>query len=494
MSRSAAEQRNHQRSVRRKALSTRLTGFALGALLLATSSVVSAPALLRLPFVRLSAADVSLRPTHHAARDSAVRQMTHADLPAPPLLQGSATPGPSSLIEDDPESWRQAGPGPERVGKTLRSHQVRVDAQGRLSGRLRTFDRDAGELRPVADAEVLFLKTGQVVALGVSDDAGTFEIEGLTSGTHAVLVRSSAAVLAYSLHVLSDVDAVSPPEVPAAVGVLSLDSLAVPQEDTRAVLAWIDSTFVGSREPVRRLRELPTKRPAQPGPNRAAGTAFFHHQVRLQSDGRLIGRIRRLHPETGQTIEVHAALVAVFKHGEVIETVRTDELGCFAMPGVQPGRYSLVVTTPGEEAGSPDAGMDPDLLVSTAGKGGANAGFAALGIDVLPPERAPRLLDPLDEADGPTEDLEIDVALIDAHGVLQHVLMEASESTNSLGGGSSPSGASGVRTPCTSAPTTPAGSPPQSFVGTLNGPVGPLAFPVIDEDGSDNNPVCPSAP
>jgi len=81
--------------------------------------------------------------------------------------------------------------------------------------------------------------------------------------------------------------------------------------------------------------------------------------VRLHPDGRLIGRMRRLHPETGRPVPVSPLSVFLIRDGVSTAETTADENGEFELNGLEPGAYSVVA-------------MGPD-------------GFTAFDILVLPP-------------------------------------------------------------------------------------------------------------
>lgn len=85
----------------------------------------------------------------------------------------------------------------------------------------------------------------------------------------------------------------------------------------------------------------PNAAEAVPAPEAAAGPARVP-AVRLQSDGRLVGRVRRLSARPGERVRVQRTRVFVLKNDQIAAQAPVDRGGSFSVNGLNPGSYSLV--------------------------------------------------------------------------------------------------------------------------------------------------------
>ena len=154
--------------------------------------------------------------------------------------------------------------------------------------------------------------------------------------------RNAAGFLAYALHVI-------PADFQAggnAGGVdIQIDSHAVPPQDIPAVWQQIRSYI--AREPV-------AVAPVEPGQGEipqllqqvlqsgTAASTIRGHDVHIQPDGSVIGRVRYLHPETGRSIVAANVNASFIRNGRVIKTTMTDNRGLFRVEGLRSGIYSMV--------------------------------------------------------------------------------------------------------------------------------------------------------
>ena len=72
------------------------------------------------------------------------------------------------------------------------------------------------------------------------------------------------------------------------------------------------------------------------------GTRLRTHVVRLQKDGRLLGRISLINSSTGRLIPVEQITVRFVRDGEVLKTVRPGPGGQFSVAGLKAGTYGMV--------------------------------------------------------------------------------------------------------------------------------------------------------
>lgn len=295
------------------------------------------------------------------------------------------------------ESWRQAGTNWNRLGDVDRRHQVLVDANGQLRGRLTTFADWRGDVEPLADAAVHLMQNGRVAAEATTDEDGRFLVSGLSDGTYSLIAESPDGLLAYALHLRKAAPAEVAPE-------MQLQSMATAPWDTNVVLERVRG-YWDSEPPIERTREPnletippPVRLIPQEG---VSATTVALHSVRLQDDGRLIGRLRRLHPVTGRPIVAQEIEVALYRNGTLQALTWTDDIGYFEVPYVAPGVYSLVAT------GS--VKPDPTSTSIPGERHGLQQGFMALGIQVLAADDA----QVLQVAANTATRLEIDAALVD---------------------------------------------------------------------------------
>lgn len=307
------------------------------------------------------------------------------------------------------ESWRQAGTDWDRLGTLERRHQVVISQEGRLTGRLTTFGSWQGAVAPLSHAAVHLMQNGRVAAETETDASGRFVALGLSEGTYSLIAESDDGLLAYSLHLR-----VAANEAEASE--FTLDSMAATAWDADAIVRRV-LDYWQSGPPIERTAE-PSEEliPEAVKPIPQAGvsaTSLSHHQVHLQADGRLLGRLRRLHPVTGRPIIAREVEVAIFRNGSLQGVTWTDEIGYFELPRVAPGVYSLVATGVGS---THDAGPVLEIAaLSGIAERGLQHGFLAIGIQVLP-SLGESSVQPVAFTDQSA--LEIDAALVDLADLL----------------------------------------------------------------------------
>jgi hypothetical protein len=199
---------------------------------------------------------------------------------------------------------------------------------------------------------VYLVRSGAVVAEAGLDSDGVFQTE-VPPGVYSMIAAGSGGFAAYSIQVLppGDVQLVQLAAVPPA-NFGALESLMEEHARVRPRLSLSTSE--------------PPRAAGQKDRSRVRATAVYDplsaNGVRLRQDGRLVGRMRRLHLETGQPVSVSPLSVFFIRDGVLIEAATADENGEFAVSGLEPGAYSVVA-------------LGPD-------------GFAAFDMLVLPPRAA----------------------------------------------------------------------------------------------------------
>jgi len=310
-----------------------------------------------LPFIRAQAPPPE-EPQETETDEAAVS----TSVPAGRLLQPT----------DYNQNWRQVSTDWDHEGDVLRRHQVLLTPDGRLSGRVQTFADWRGASQPLSGAIVHLMRGGRVAARVETDAEGQFTAEGLSDGTYSLIAQSTEGLLAYALHVQTAAS-------DAEAAMFQLESRAATAWDDAAIIARVldywerEPPFERTREPQSETIPVSVRPIAQQG---AAATTLWHHRVRVQPDGRLIGRLRRLHPVTGRPIIARDIEVAIYRNGTLQGQGWTDETGYFEIPRVAPGVYSLVAT------GSLDE--DPTMRYVPRDDRGLRHGFLTLGIEGLP--------------------------------------------------------------------------------------------------------------
>ncbi len=299
------------------------------------------------------------------------------------------------------ESWRQAGPDIDELGQTERRHQTLLTPDGRLLGRIMTFaPNQAGDV-PLQAAAVHLMRDGAVAAETHTDSSGHFEATGLTPGTYSLIAQSEQGVLAYAVHVRH-----AEPAEEAPLNTVQLNSMATPSWDAEAVVRTVEKYWGMQPERSREIEPKSTSIPeaVRPVPQFGAdATTLNHHRIRLQPDGRLLGRLRRLQHDTGRPIIARDIEVALYRDGQLQQMTWTDEIGYFEFGDLLPGMYSLVAT------GSISVGSLEN--VSTEFDQGLQHGFLTFGIEVVDADDRPSI-QPIAFTEI-QESLEIDAALID---------------------------------------------------------------------------------
>ena len=277
-------------------------------------------------------------------------------------------PGPEEVQLTKPEyknNWKQAGDGDDRLGDRLRSHIVRLGDDDAVRGKLTVLNESSGVREPIQNVKIKFVRKGEVKAELSPDADGSFVAMDLEDGVYSMIVAGEDGFLAWSVNVkpkLPDV-AKMPKHMRAKFlrqdvkEELDVQAVAVPPTNfiplkqlLTEYLPSEDSTLYLDGEDFPEGMENPP-RDANPA------TSLKHHQIRLTEDGRLLGRIRRLQPDSGRDLKIRQLNVFLLKGQEIASQEDVAPNGTFAFEDLEPGVYSLVA-----------AGRD---------------GFLAFSIDVL---------------------------------------------------------------------------------------------------------------
>lgn len=280
-------------------------------------------------------------------------------------IVGSAQERPSTPPRESGE--RDAA---DALEKSLRNYRIRLAQDGFLSGRIHVVDPQTGTAAPLTDLTLSFVQNGKEVARSQPDQEGVFEVRGLKPGVYSLVGAGPGGYIAYGLQALPPVGVPEPkveartvsgpgvvPVRPAffqeVVERLQIDSLAVPPRDyatvARLMRSYIPATIL-SAQPGGELPKLaqPAERREQdqesPDPNAddPVSTVLQRHSVQIRSDGSLVGRTRRIHPETGKPTRLRRLNVFLVRDNAIVAQAPVTETGTFTFRSVAPGLYSFV--------------------------------------------------------------------------------------------------------------------------------------------------------
>ena len=264
----------------------------------------------------------------------------------------AALPGPTPLRPklklDEYQDWRQAGNGADALGTQLRSHTVSLNRDGSLAGRISTIDPVSGNSIPVQNMMVHFVRNNQIVERVRPQANGEFVARGLKPGVYAIIGAGPGGFLAISIHVAAPTagDATQ-------ANVIAMDMQAVPLGDMRAITELIKTRVPTNSNAIDLIKPSTNGTPGNgemeqiAAPDRVAETTIRRHQVVLQSNGDLIGRMRRLHSQSGRPLRVHGMSIFLIQDNRIVASERIDRSGTFQLQNIKPGVYSLA--TAGED-------------------------------------------------------------------------------------------------------------------------------------------------
>ena len=313
------------------------------------------------------------------------------DTPEPTAAVTAQTvtvPRQQLLHPDDYQDWRAATA--DGLGEQLRTHRVRLDANGEFLGRLTTLDPETRQPAAVRDVEIALVQKDRVVQRLRPNRDGQFKSRGLDTGVYDLIASGPDGYTAFAFQLLPAViENMIPEEEGPLMQVpneLKIDTLVVPPRDAVA-LGEITNIYVPKAMGPTDLAEPPRDQlpdgvltlENNPGMDEeegavAPGTTMRWHRVKLQSDGRVVGRMRRLHPRSGRSLHVTQARVFLLQNNRVVANRSVDALGVFWFTNVAPGVYSVV---------------------AIEASGFSAFGFEAVGEDSQPPvEASPECAEP----------------------------------------------------------------------------------------------------
>ena len=317
--------------------------------------------------------------------------------PPPPTLLDQISQSPAEYTQqmnDYKSDWRQAGPA--GLGDQLRSHVVRLDKTDALTGKLAVIKGQPGRLSPIQSVKIRFVQNGEVKAETTPGLDGTFRVKNLEEGVYSMIAAGSGGFLAWSVNVQpKNEDIARMPKLMRAKYLaqevkdsLDVEAAAVPPANF-VPLRQLLQQYLPSEDSTLYLDGNDIPEGMQEDPQDAAqGTQLKHHQVMLTSEGKLLGRIRRLQPNSGRDLKIRQLNVFLLQGDRIVDQEEVSPNGTFAFEDVQAGVFSLVAAgTDGFLAFSIDVVNQEEPATETASRNGVlpvkfAKAQAALQIDV----------------------------------------------------------------------------------------------------------------
>lgn len=339
----------------------------------------------------------------------------------------AAADGASNELPFDVEDWREAGKD-DQNGVRFRSCTIRIGKDGLLTGTVFRIEETSLDKVPVKDIELRLVQDGMALEITMPNaDDGEFTFGPVQPGIYSLIGQGADGLVAYSFHVeaaeeKADEDGAASPaegdakpaetaqdeehEQDSGPKIRLINSCAIDPRDMTMAIQMIQAflgvdTGASAEEPVldEEMKEgeapseeekpvMESETPAETPrpPSRRAGsfkvhhdadevqtTALSWHAVMLQEDNSLIGRVRMLVASSDENGELETRppkdmRVFLIQEGRVVTKAPCSPKGIFVIPDLPVGLYSFVCV-----------GLD---------------GFAAMTVQVLPPEKKPEQENP----------------------------------------------------------------------------------------------------
>ena len=285
------------------------------------------------------------------------------------------------------QDWREATV--DGLGERLRTHRIRLNANGEFNGQLAMLDSKTAKPVPIHDLEIMLVRKEVVVQRLRPQANGHFKSRGLDPGVYDLIAAGPEGFAAFSFQLLPAIIENMLPEENGPLmqvpNVLAINALVVPSRDAVA-LREIINIYVPKTKTALNLDEPPREQlpaPALELENNVdaeededavtAATTLRWHRVRLHSKGILVGRVRRLHRGSGRSLEIVNTRVFLLQENRVVSEATATNQGVFQFESVKPGIYSVTA------AGS--------------------SGFAAIGFEAVRDEMPASDSQPQDDAE-----------------------------------------------------------------------------------------------
>ncbi|MEE3370974.1 MAG: hypothetical protein VX346_16675 [Planctomycetota bacterium] len=330
------------------------------------------------------------------------------------------------------QDWREAAV--DGLGKRLRTHRIRLNANGEFTGQLAMLEGKTAKPVPIHDLEIILVKRELVVQRLRPQANGQFKSRGLDPGVYDLIATGPEGFAAFSFQLLPAIIENMLPEEDGPLmqvpNVLSINALVVPSRDAVALREIINiyvpktNPSLHPDEPPREqlppeVLELENNVDAEEDEEAVtAATTLRWHRVRLHSEGILIGRVRRLHRRSGRSLEVANNRVFLLRENRVVSETTATKQGVFQFESVKPGIYSIAA------AGS--------------------SGFAAFGFEAVrdemqasesqPQDAEPQeISEPSSDPEGATETADaavldaLDFAVVENHTLVRATALQQEE-------------------------------------------------------------------
>lgn len=245
--------------------------------------------------------------------------------------------------------WLQAGP--DGLSTVLRRNCLYVTPDGNTVGRVSLINPVTHQLVP-ADGVVLTLVDDQGVPQFQApvDPTGMFRLRNVPAGIWNVIASGPRAFATFAVDVVP-IEAYQPDQV------LGFEITAVPALEFPALTLLFDKSRARQLQPITSWSLVEADDPDQTkavarGKQLVIGeldhraTTVAHHVIYTDAAGELWGRMRMLHPETGQSVIPRDCTVYLSQGGEVLHEAKTDKLGIFRLQSVATGIYGLIAEGP----------------------------------------------------------------------------------------------------------------------------------------------------
>ncbi len=228
------------------------------------------------------------------------------------------------------------------LSRVARTHRIQLN-NGAISGAIQEIG-PAGMVRNLTDVRVSFFQNGGLVTQVAPGFDGVFNAS-LAPGVYTLVAYGPSGYAAYGLQVVDSTAAIRSASFAAESQLnLQVETLAVPPVDYATVYR-LARTYVsgGVPGPVPTRADGPSDvLPDLPTETALPQTNIKHHTVRLEADGSLLGRLKRIHPQTGDVLRVHALNAFLVRNGAVVHQAPVAEDGSLKFSAVAPGVYSFV--------------------------------------------------------------------------------------------------------------------------------------------------------